>query len=162
MRYHKVNQNLSIVFTFGRKRANKRPGASVHRASTGFICKAGRAAHWETRQPVLPTAQRGQARFLGAPGGEIRKERHARLKRAPPLVGWRVIETALGDPHEHRGYGRPFRIGRLGLVDIHLSASGLLLRTGETNASKSGKSQVAPCKYRAKSRAWRAVSCCCE
>ena len=49
----------------------------------------------------------------------------ARLKRAPPLVGWRVIETALGDPHERQGYARPGRIGRARLVDIRFSASGL-------------------------------------
>src|SRR6516162_9115295 len=79
--------------------------------------------------PMISIANGGRQRWRGRRGlgkmfplGSIFD---ARLKRAPPLVGWRVIETALGDPHERQGYARPGRIGRARLVDIRFSASGL-------------------------------------
>jgi hypothetical protein len=87
-------------------------------------------------RPRRGTGRKSPQTFGTPPTGSIFD---ARLKRAPPLVGWRVIETALGDPHERQGYDRPVRIGRLRLVDIRLSASGLLfaLRLSQDRLTRS-------------------------
>jgi hypothetical protein len=149
----KAYHHMAVACHWPRVAPTKGPAAPGQLQETSR--KAGLAAHWETQQPVLPTAQRGQARKVPTPPNPTPAAGRVRQKRKGPALTHRASHiadaTSLSPPCDSRTTVRrpatqerpgvlktPGRVKLLSRQNRLLSAVGPAITTWASQESSTG------------------------